>query len=49
LLYIWKFTSYIYNYFKETIFYKNIKGMTKITKDEVRKVAELARLELNEN
>ena len=28
---------------------KKTKGMTKITKEEVRKVAELARLELNEN
>ena len=28
---------------------KDIKGMTKITKEEVKKVAHLARLELNEN
>jgi len=28
---------------------KDIKGMTKITKEEVNKVAHLARLELNEN
>ncbi|KGF89927.1 Aspartyl-tRNA(Asn) amidotransferase subunit C Glutamyl-tRNA(Gln) amidotransferase subunit C [Prochlorococcus marinus str. MIT 9123] len=28
---------------------KNIKSMTKITKDEVKKVASLARLELNED
>ena len=28
---------------------KNIKSMTKITKEEVKKVAHLARLELNEN
>ena len=28
---------------------KDIKGMTKITKEEVNKVANLARLELNEN
>ena len=28
---------------------KNTKGMTKITKEEVEKVAHLARLELNEN
>ena len=32
------------------LFYKkDIKGMTKITKEEVEKVAHLARLELNEN
>ena len=46
---IWKFISYIYNYPKVTIFYKSIKDMTKITKEEVRKVAELARLELNKS
>ena len=28
---------------------RDIKGMTKITKEEVKKVAHLARLELNEN
>jgi len=31
------------------LFKENIKGMTKITREEVKKVAHLARLELNEN
>ena len=31
------------------LFNNNIKSMTKITKEEVKKVAHLARLELNEN
>ena len=31
------------------IFYRKIKSMTKITQEEVKKVAHLARLELNDN
>ena len=45
-----KFKEYIYRISK-VIFYlkENINSMTKITKDEVKKVASLARLELNED
>ena len=46
-----KFKGYINkNVFNKLLFdKKDIKSMTKITKDEVKKVAHLARLELNEN
>ena len=41
---------YSYYVFNKLLFNKNdIKDMTKITKEEVKKVAHLARLELNEN
>ena len=46
-----KFKGYINkNVLNKLLFNKkDIKSMTKITKDEVKKVAHLARLELNEN
>ena len=46
-----KFKGYINkNVFNKLLFNKkDIKSMTKITKDEVKKVAHLARLELNED
>ena len=45
-----KFIEYIKNVINKLLLIKkDIKGMTKITKQEVKKVAYLARLELNEN
>jgi len=46
-----KFKGYVHKLFLINYYLirKNIKGMTKITKEEVKKVANLARLELNEN
>ena len=46
-----KFKGYINKIFSINYYLikKDIKGMTKISKEEVKKVAHLARLELNEN
>ena len=47
-----KFKGYINKHVLNKLLFnkrKKIKGMTKITKEEVKKVAHLARLELNEN
>jgi len=40
---------FLINYYKLLFNKQDINGMTKITKEEVKKVAHLARLELNEN
>ena len=46
-----KFKGYVNKLFLNKLLFnsKDIKGMPKITKEEVKKVAHLARLELNEN
>jgi len=46
-----KFKGYVNKLFfiNYYLIIKDINGMTKITKEEVKKVAHLARLELNEN